>query len=750
MKLTLLGLALSVPVLAQAPPPALRNPAFLEGAPGEIPKGWFFPKSGADAGFHAGIEEDPALPGGRCVAIRRETGSGAFGNLMQVVDAGPFRGKRIRLRTRMKVDPGTAGAGQAWLRVDREDGSMGFFDNMQDRAVTATAWTEGTIVGDVAPNAKTVNLGAFFVGGRGVLRVAPFTLEVLGDTPVVPAQPARALTERGLANLAAFTRAFGYIRFFHPSDAAASADWERLAILGARAAEGATSATDLASRLQKFFGPWAPTARFLPPGAAPAPVRAPSGATQAVRWVHTGFGQGAGHGVYHSERHYLPLAQAKAQGWEDPARGRVLALGAGVRLMLPTVCYADAGGATFRGPVTAVPRARMPEPTMGAGDGNDRGTRLGDVALAWGVFRHFYPYFDVAGGSWDAELPRALSAAALDPDAEAFTRTLRRLTAALQDGHIHVEGPGRDQACPALALEMIDGWPVVKAAGEGAKAVPAGSRILTVDGEPAGRRIKLLAEEISSASNGWLDRQVSREFLAGPHGQPARITYVTAGGVAGEASLPRDASPWNLPAGPLPPKVGELRPGIWYVDLDRATDPEFQAALPSLAAARGVIFDLRGYPKMRPGFLQHLTDKPLTSARWNKPVVTRPDGEGWAWDTGGRWDLEPKAPRIKGKVVFLTGGGAISYAESCLGIVEAYKLGEIVGAPTAGTNGNICGLTLPGGYHLAFTGMKVLKHDGTRHHGVGILPTVPVRPTPEGLAAGRDEVLEKGLALMAP
>lgn len=53
-------------------------------------------------------------------------------------------------------------------------------------------------------------------------------------------------------------------------------------------------------------------------------------------------------------------------------------------------------------------------------------------------------------------------------------------------------------------------------------------------------------------------------------------------------------------------------------------------------------------------------------------------------------------------------------------------------------------------YQLGFTGMKVLKHDGTRHHGVGILPTVPVRATREGLAEGRDEVLEKGLALLVP
>ena len=64
-----------------------------------------------------------------------------------------------------------------------------------------------------------------------------------------------------------------------------------------------------------------------------------------------------------------------------------------------------------------------------------------------------------------------------------------------------------------------------------------------------------------------------------------------------------------------------------------------------------------------------------------------------------------------------------------MGIVEAYKLGEIVGESTAETNGNVCPVELSLGYSMAFTGMKVLKHDGSRHHSVGILPTVPISRT---------------------
>jgi C-terminal processing protease CtpA/Prc len=83
-----------------------------------------------------------------------------------------------------------------------------------------------------------------------------------------------------------------------------------------------------------------------------------------------------------------------------------------------------------------------------------------------------------------------------------------------------------------------------------------------------------------------------------------------------------------------------------------------------------------------------------------------------------------------------------------MGIVEAYRLGEIVGEATAGTNGNVNPFVLPGGYSVSWTGMQVLKHDGSRHHGVGIRPTIPVQRTRAGVAAGRDELLERAVEVV--
>ena len=163
------------------------------------------------------------------------------------------------------------------------------------------------------------------------------------------------------------------------------------------------------------------------------------------------------------------------------------------------------------------------------------------------------------------------------------------------------------------------------------------------------------------------------------------------------------------------------------------------------------MIDFRGYP----GNIQNIgaifgciAKKPFTSAQWRVPIITHPDRQGWQYEES-RWpETAPQTPHLTAKVAFLTDGGAISYAESCMGIVEHYQLGAIVGEPTAGTNGNVNPFSLPGGYRLSWTGMQVLKHDGSRHHGVGILPTVPVSRTLSGIAAGRDEILERAMELV--
>jgi hypothetical protein len=186
-----------------------------------------------------------------------------------------------------------------------------------------------------------------------------------------------------------------------------------------------------------------------------------------------------------------------------------------------------------------------------------------------------------------------------------------------------------------------------------------------------------------------------------------------------------------------------------YLDLRRIGMAELDSALPKTESARGVIFDMRGYPyRILSSILGHLTDSTLISPRWGFRTTLRPDHQDttFEWE---RWTVRPKSPRIRAHAAFLIDANAISAAETLLGIVEYYHLADLVGEPTAGTNGSITLALLPGRYTIPFTGMRVLKQDGSRHQGIGILPTVPVSSTIEGIAAGRDEQLEKAIEVVS-
>jgi hypothetical protein len=84
-----------------------------------------------------------------------------------------------------------------------------------------------------------------------------------------------------------------------------------------------------------------------------------------------------------------------------------------------------------------------------------------------------------------------------------------------------------------------------------------------------------------------------------------------------------------------------------------------------------------------------------------------------------------------------------------MGYVGDFKLGTIIGGTTAATNGNVAMFTVPSGFRIGFTGMRVTRHDGaSQYHMVGVPPDIPLAPTIAGLRAGKDELLTRALSVI--
>jgi C-terminal processing protease CtpA/Prc len=758
---TALALAQSHAPGAAAPIP-VANAGFEEGTAGAAPPGWGGTISAAPsadapgAPFQARLDPDNPRAGrasARLESVAPSVAPNQFGTITASVDARAYRGRRVRLTGAVRTEIAESVPVGLWLRVDRAGQRMGFFDNMQDRPIRNAAWADYAIEGDVAADAERLVFG-MLLAGPGKAWLDDVRLEDIGparsaglaamgpprvrDAAVAGDAPARPLDARGLVNLHAFARLYGLVRFFHPSDEAAHADWNALALTGVERVEGARNPAELAAALNAVFRPVAPGFDAYVAGRAPPPLglARPPGAATALRWEHVGLGSDPGN-IYHSAR--VEVAGVAA---EDVLTER---LPGGVAVRLPMVVWRDAAGATLPRASAALPAGAKPAGYVPAGF--DRTTRLAATVAAWSMFQHFYPYFDVVHVDWDAELDRTLRAAAMDGDDFTFSYTLRRLVAALHDGHGGVGYWGPPRGALPFAWDWVEGRLVVTNVAPGTAGIARGDVVTAIDGVPAGQALAARMATYSGSEQ-WTRVRGLADLLSGP---PDRAVALTLAGAEGPPRIVHQAYRETAPEARIrelrPEPVAELAPGIFYVDIDRVTEEQYRARLADLAGARGLVFDLRGYPRMSPDFLTHLSDRPLRSAVFAAPTYRLPDRRGVTYVDGG-WNLPPAAPRFTANLVFITNGSAISYAESVLGVVAGNHLADIVGEPSAGANGNNSRFALPGGYSVSWTAMRVTNRDGSQHHLIGVRPTIPASRTLAGVRAGRDELLERALALV--
>jgi hypothetical protein len=382
--------------------------------------------------------------------------------------------------------------------------------------------------------------------------------------------------------------------------------------------------------------------------------------------------------------------------------------------------------------------------------GNDRNTRLADVALAWNVFQHFYPYFDVVRVDWAATLRPALERASRDSDEAAFRDTLRALVAELHDGHgMVVLGSQRPTHQLPLAWDWLDNQLRITAiAPAAADKIAVGDVVRRIDGR-APQEILPALEQLQGAATPERRRfSALRELVSGRQGERVLLDLATTGGKPREVQLERSVPLRAVTLERRPAPISDLEPGTLYLDLTRISDAEMEAAVPRLRAARRAVLDVRGYPRPTSAFLGFFGDRTLTGGSACVPLVKVPDRIGMTFECTPQ-EIQPRTPRIGTPVAFLTDARAISYAETLLATVESERIGAIVGSATAGTNGNVHAFSLPGGYQVKWTAMRVTTADGSPLHGVGILPTERVEPTLPALLQGRDEVLERALKVLA-
>lgn len=584
--------------------------------------------------------------------------------------------------------------------------------------------------------------------------IALSSCETPSQTPTTISQSA-SISNRELDNLIAFTRLLGYIQYFHPSDQANNTNWEQFAEQGLVVAKGAVNSADLASKLNNLFQPIAPTIRVfetdkgLPPNTNEVLPTTGSKPVKIVAWRHHGYGAGVKQQMYYSERIYKPVIDgAIPPDMPDPRQPFYADLGGGVSALIPLALFVDDGGTL---PHEVVDNETVTTKRQLAVD--EKTTHLATVILAWNVFQHFYPYFDVVNTNWLSALRDGLLGANSAKSEEQFVNVLREMVAQLHDGHGHVQLQTTNLSRPPFGWDWIENELIITFVEDEAKGqLHRGDIVTAIDGQPVATILAAQEKLISGATPQWIRFSALKNIIEGSYDSAITLTLQPPFGLPYRAAFNRTVyltySEEFLFTEQRPPTISELEPGIWYVDLSRVTDNQFNNELDKLTKAVGIIFDMRGYPygvSLEP--ISHIVDHSVAWPQLKIPVITYPDHQNMSWDSIFQ-SVEPISPHLGAKIAFITDGRAISYAESYTGIIESNKIADIVGGPTAGTNGNVVVFTLFESYTFQFTGMQVLKLDGSQHHGIGIQPTVLIQRTMNGAREGRDELLESAIVIV--
>jgi hypothetical protein len=382
---------------------------------------------------------------------------------------------------------------------------------------------------------------------------------------------------------------------------------------------------------------------------------------------------------------------------------------------------------------------------------------IGNIINTYNVFQHFYPYMEDIDIDWEKELDKAISRSFNDSNYKDHLITLQKFTSPLMDGHINFTGDpsvittygqGWGDYIIPISWSWIENKLVITEVFDDQLKLNNGDIVELIDNKQPESYFQDIYSRISAGNIGWLNYKAEPFSLLGEKDTSMEIFVNNE-----KITLFREKNfkEGNRLNEPYKPDIKIINDSVIYFNLTVTTNETIKGDYVSskLKDAKYVICDVRGRASYFIELLPKLLTENDTTTSWlNTPRTVDPDQERLLGYKGYSWELKKENSFMSDKnYIFLIDGSPISYAESGIGYVKRYKLGTVIGQPTAGTNGNINILSLPGGFNTRWTGMKALKLNGERHHGIGFLPDIYVNKTIEGIKKDKDEILDKAIQL---
>ncbi|HYD84683.1 MAG TPA: S41 family peptidase, partial [Opitutus sp.] len=424
----------------------------------------------------------------------------------------------------------------------------------------------------------------------------------------------------------------------------------------------------------------------------------------------------------------------------------------------------------------------------------DAGYQLLGLFRYWNIIRYWFPYRDLIEENWDDVLAEFIPRIGLAHDVDAYALHFMALITKVHDTHanlwssLHLRPPVGDSQLP-IAVRFVEGKMVVTHLLETAEEAPnpfmPGDLIRELNGVAIETLIENWKPFYAASNEPTRLRDIARSLTRGPAG-PVNVRIerthamvdLTATHIP-TSSLKPASQTHDLPG----PTFRLLTPEVAYLKLSSVRSADIPDYVSQARSTKGWIIDLRNYPSEFVVFSlgSQLVGHPTDFARFTHGDLTAPGRFVFTSPIA----LSPHSPPLRpsalpasvinprettfadrpdfpntsfkpdestfqtgaaytGKIVVLVDEVTQSQAEyTAMALRAAGAL--IVGSTTAGADGNVSNIPLPGGLRTMISGIGVFYPDKRPTQRIGIVPDIEVTPTPAGIRAGRDEILEAAL-----
>lgn len=566
------------------------------------------------------------------------------------------------------------------------------------------------------------------------------------------------LTSKKCDEILSFAKLYGYVKYFHPSDEAAELDWDAFAVYGIQRIL-VSNGKDINDILKELFNPIAPSIEFVDKknnryidNLFDKKIKDYSD-EKFLMWIHNGDGKLKLGRTYKSKRIEVNGSDIDKKTYSVTLEIDSKSIIVPHYIMANKTEISSELKVSYQNLLSKLKEVRKNYSELET----SREFIFGYLVNAFNSIKHFYPYFNKSySKQWDNHFSKLIQTVLNSSESLTAVNWLRLLLTELKDAHVDVYIKKENIAYPDIFIRYVENQYVVYNATDNYSSLK-GKVIKKIDGKSIS---KLVEEEIKLVSFGVKDfgiQETLKNILARRPFSSIKVElegssssadtiinmncFMGSGSYAalGEYTKIRDV-------------FSEIDTRTCYLNLVELKSLDDQFTLNKLSNYENVIIDLRGYPTLNSKDKNELLSfflNEIDTLNWLfVPIVKQPNltDEDYTYKPSS-WSLPKNDEPVDLNLFILIDHMAISYAESIIGYFAKLPNARLVGTPTAGANGNVNIIELPRGVIYEYTGMKVLKHDGSRLHGIGFLPDVEVRPTIQGIREGRDEVLEKAIEL---